>query len=33
MDADFAGDTSLMKSTTGYVLLLGTEVVQWYSQL
>lgn len=32
VDADFAGDTSSLKSTTGYPLLLGTGVVQWYSK-
>lgn len=29
--ADFAGDTSTLKLTTGYFLVLGSGVVQWYS--
>ena len=32
VDADFAGDTSSLKSTTWYALLLETRVVQWYSK-
>jgi len=32
VDSDFAGAASSLKSTIGYVLLLGSGIVQWYSK-
>ena len=32
VDADFAGDTGTLKSTTGYILLMGSAVIQWHSK-
>jgi len=32
VDSDFAGEASSLKSTTGYVLLLGSGIVQWHSK-
>jgi len=32
VDSDFAGEASSLKSTTGYVLLLRSGIVQWHSK-
>jgi hypothetical protein len=32
VDADFTGDTGTLKSTTGYISLMGSAVIQWHSK-
>jgi len=32
INADFAGDASSLKSTSGYMFLLGTGMIQWHSK-
>lgn len=33
MDADYAGDTSTRRSTSGYLMMIGTSPTSWYSKL